>query len=318
MKNILLLVTVAVLCACQPSVKMEFINITDNSSTLVFHYKNIPDEAIITFFAVGSNGGALEWRLSNYNDCEIVGTDGTDSIHLKGLKPFSQYNCRCSVYDCDSRKETVLQDVSFMTECYTAGATWVDLGLSVMWFSVNLGASTPYECGDAYAWGECETKKQFEGFTYTYLENYRYGVQKSIGKFSLPPQNDVATQNLGDGARMPSVEEVNELIERCEWSLIETPILGKNRYLVTGPNGNSITFVTDGSYWTRDLYEHDKSEDARLSYGRFTPKYLLESIYDYDKAYAMDFHSVKSVKRGGRFIHKLRYSPGLIRPVKEK
>ena len=82
MKNILLLVTVAVLCACQPSVKMEFINITENSSTLVFHYKNIPDEAIITFFIVGSNGGALEYRLANHFDCEIVGTDGTDSIHL--------------------------------------------------------------------------------------------------------------------------------------------------------------------------------------------------------------------------------------------
>lgn len=31
---------------------------------------------------------------------------------------------------------------------------WVDLGLSVKWATCNVGASTPEEYGNYYAWGE--------------------------------------------------------------------------------------------------------------------------------------------------------------------
>ena len=34
----------------------------------------------------------------------------------------------------------------------------VDLGLSVKWATCNIGASTPEDCGDYFAWGEVEPK----------------------------------------------------------------------------------------------------------------------------------------------------------------
>ena len=38
------------------------------------------------------------------------------------------------------------------------GVEYVDLGLSVMWATFNVGASSPEDYGDYYDWGEVETK----------------------------------------------------------------------------------------------------------------------------------------------------------------
>ena len=38
------------------------------------------------------------------------------------------------------------------------GHEWVDLGLSVKWATCNVGASSPSEYGNYYAWGETSTK----------------------------------------------------------------------------------------------------------------------------------------------------------------
>lgn len=42
----------------------------------------------------------------------------------------------------------------------------VDLGLNVKWASSNLGASSPEDYGDYYAWGETETKEKYGWETY--------------------------------------------------------------------------------------------------------------------------------------------------------
>jgi hypothetical protein len=47
----------------------------------------------------------------------------------------------------------------------------VDLGLSVNWASCNLGATSPEECGDYYAWGETEKKAQYTQETYIYAND---------------------------------------------------------------------------------------------------------------------------------------------------
>ena len=39
------------------------------------------------------------------------------------------------------------------------GHEYVDLGLSVQWATYNVGADSPTEYGDYFAWGETETKK---------------------------------------------------------------------------------------------------------------------------------------------------------------
>lgn len=41
------------------------------------------------------------------------------------------------------------------------GHEYIDLGLSVKWATHNVGANTPEECGDYYAWGETTTKSTY-------------------------------------------------------------------------------------------------------------------------------------------------------------
>ncbi|MGM9816741.1 MAG: hypothetical protein ACI304_06750, partial [Lepagella sp.] len=41
------------------------------------------------------------------------------------------------------------------------GYEWVDLGLSVKWATKNVGATSPSDYGDYYAWGETSTKSSY-------------------------------------------------------------------------------------------------------------------------------------------------------------
>ena len=97
------------------------------------------------------------------------------------------------------------------TSCTTSelnGHEWVDLGLSVRWATCNVGASVPSGYGDYYAWGEIETKME-----YTEENSVTYGVE--LDDISGNPQYDVATANWGEGWRMPTEQELDELTDKC-------------------------------------------------------------------------------------------------------
>lgn len=83
----------------------------------------------------------------------------------------------------------------------------VDLGLSVKWASFNLGASNEYDAGDYYAWGETKTKYNYTWGTYLYNND---------NPASLPKAKDVARKKLGDGWRMPTKAEIQELVDTVE------------------------------------------------------------------------------------------------------
>ncbi len=142
----------------------------------------------------------------------------------------------------------------------------VDLGLSVKWATCNVGATTPEEYGDYFAWGETETKDKYSWAT------YKWGTSSNMTKYNttdgktiLDPEDDAAQVHWGDKWRMPSKEEVDELTQQCSW--IWTTRNNVNGYKVTGPNGNSIFLPAagykgsgptypageDGLYWTNTI-----------------------------------------------------------------
>lgn len=126
---------------------------------------------------------------------------------------------------------------------------FVDLGLSVKWCNVNVGASSPEGYGGYYSWGETEEKDKYTDVTYDHNK----------------PFEDVASkQGMG---RMPSVEEFKELYESC------TEIKGnyhgtEGLYMVSRYNGNTIFLPcagarlgtsahhvdTNGYYWSSTYY----------------------------------------------------------------
>ena len=119
---------------------------------------------------------------------------------------------------------------------------YVDLGLSVLWATTNVGANEPEEYGDYFAWGETEPKDSYTSANYKWNDNTKYNSNGGLTSIQL--EDDAANANWGGEWRMPTKEEYSELIEQCIWTW--TQHNGINGYQVTGPNGNSIFLPATG------------------------------------------------------------------------
>lgn len=118
----------------------------------------------------------------------------------------------------------------------------VDLGLpsGTKWATCNIGASSPEETGDYYAWGETSPKSTFT------IDNY---ADKNYGIFpddiSGNVLYDAARKEWGSRWRMPTAEECEELMANCkEKSVI---LLDPSKKMLIGPNGNYI--IVPVTYW---------------------------------------------------------------------
>ena len=140
--------------------------------------------------------------------------------------------------DDDSSDDTVSGKIS--------GHYYVDLGLSVKWATCNVGAESPEDYGNYYAWGETETKDE-----YTSSNSVTYGVE--MDDISGNAEYDAATANWGSSWRMPTYDEMEELVDSCTWTW--TTENDVNGYLVTGPNGNSIFLPAGGFRYGASLYD---------------------------------------------------------------
>ena len=130
----------------------------------------------------------------------------------------------------------------------------VDLGLSVKWATCNVGAEAPEQAGDLFSWGETTTKTSWKWGTYKYCEDgsasklTKYNTLSSNGaidsKITLEAEDDAATVYWGDAWRMPTTNEIKELMDQCDWTW--TTQNEVNGYKVTGPNGNSIFLPVTG------------------------------------------------------------------------
>lgn len=150
-------------------------------------------------------------------------------------------------------------DISPMLDDYE----YVDLGLpsGTLWATMNIGANSPEEYCDYFAWGETEPKENYDWSTYewcngsenTMTKYCTYGYYGTVdGKTELEPEDDAASVNWGASWRMPTVEQLQELIDNCTWTSMQQN--GVNGRLVTGPNGNTIFLPAAGSRQNSSLY----------------------------------------------------------------
>lgn len=124
----------------------------------------------------------------------------------------------------------------------------VDLGLSVKWAKMNVGAVSEEDYGEHYAWGETESKSYFSWSSYAYCNGTPSTITKynsHDGKTSLEPADDAANIVMGGDWYTPTKAEMDELKDRCKWKL-ET-LNGEKVYRVTGPNGKSIVLPLGGN-----------------------------------------------------------------------
>lgn len=196
-----------------------------------------------------------EWQ---YVQASNISSDGNFSVSLTGLKPETTYYYCAYLY----QEGSYLYDdssLSFTTEKSSDEPTpgdAIDLGLSVKWASHNVGASSPEGYGNYYAWGETATKSSYYGdnsttYGLSYSELQSRGIIGSDG--NLTASYDAATANWGGSWRMPTRDEIKELVNNCTWKW--TTYKGVNGRLVTGPNGNSIFLPAAGYRHGTDLYD---------------------------------------------------------------
>lgn len=147
----------------------------------------------------------------------------------------------------------------------------VDLGLpsGTKWANMNVGATTPVEDGNYYAWGETATKE-----TYTNQNAVWYDANNAMTAEKLQAQNvidangnltaahDVATVVWGEEWRLPTADEIEELSNTylCNWEWV--PAYGeaaKPGFKITGPNGRYIFLPASGSYFDNILLDAGKA-----------------------------------------------------------
>jgi len=146
------------------------------------------------------------------------------------------------------------------------------LGTEVYWHEYNLGASSPEELGDYYAWGELETKAAYTWENYNCAGGDKYSkVDHSNGGYSYTPslwnEHDPSSQQLspefvrfGAHWEMPYPYEVQQLLDtrnspethKWEWKTKGGVHGWEITYLV---NGKSI-FLPAGGYKWGDALEH--------------------------------------------------------------
>ena len=190
------------------------------------------------------------------------------------------------------------------------GVEAVDLGLSVKWANMNVGATKDSGFGSYFAWGEIKTKKYYSWGTYAWSkDDSNFLLKYSIAdkKIQLAPTDDAARANWGGEWRMPTIAECEELTDpdKCSWEW--TTKDGVNGYKVTGKKtGNSIFLpitgfrfydgvqfrAIKGIYWTSSLYQ-----------GNPNRAYCLE--FDFSDV-DVTFGNLSSNRFSGRCIRAVR------------
>lgn len=133
---------------------------------------------------------------------------------------------------------STIDSIGFV-DVFNNGHEYVDLGLpsGTLWATMNVGADSPEDYGDYFAWGEI-----------TPNSNYTYSKNSKV----LSLSDDAANANWGGAWRMPTKAELDELINSsyttCTWT-------GNGCKVTSKINGNSIFLPAAGSKSTTGYYD---------------------------------------------------------------
>ena len=209
-------------------------------------------------------------RIGTY---AFTGQSNLEKVYFRRITPPANLNkfvfANCSNALFYVPKEASLDDFKVLTEdglthairhvmtfaAYINGHEFIELGDGIKWALTNIDANKPYEFGSFFAWGETETKSNYNWSTYKWgdedtITKYNYTDSKAV----LGVEDDVARQNWKGTWRIPSVAEWEAIMENSEkfdakWvdDYLGTKIYG---YLikskVAGYEDNCIFIPADG------------------------------------------------------------------------
>ena len=221
--------------------------VTNVTSTTATSGGNVTDDGGATVTARG-----VCWSTSpdpTINDNKTTDGNGTGAFtsQLTNLTHSTTYYIRAYATNSEGTSYGEQRYFSTLSDGMINGHQYVDLGLSsgLKWATCNVGADSPEDYGNYYAWGETETKAE-----YTQDNSVTFGQQ--LNDISGNAQYDAATANWGGSWRTPTKDEIRELIYNCNWTP-ETQN-GIDGFKVTGNNGNYIFIPASGYRDGSSLY----------------------------------------------------------------
>ena len=156
----------------------------------------------------------------------------------------------------------------------------IDLGLpsGLLWATRNVGAATPSDYGDYFAWGETEPKDVYIKDTYRHYDSDKGWTKYNDedGLTTLQSEDDAAATHYG--GRTPTTDEWEELYENTKTEWITINGVSGRRFI--GPNGNSLFLPAAslryssetgllgsyGLYWTATLFRGSTADAWRFRF----------------------------------------------------
>ena len=202
----------------------------------------------------------------------IKGNDIARTVKLADLRHNSDLSRMDEINETAlKRVEKYRAAIQLLTEseCGTAvnsnGYEYVDLGLSVRWATMNIGAAKISDHGGYFAWGETDNKEDYSWSAYKHGSSaddlMKYSFMDNMVR--LEPRDDAAALNWGGAWRMPTSAEWEELCNKnnCTWewtSIEDTP-----GYRITskkpGYTGKSIFLPAAGYFRGQAIEGAEKS-----------------------------------------------------------
>ena len=190
-----------------------------------------------------------------FNDNYVVLGNGIGSftVSVTDLTPSTE--CHVRAFAVTAIGTYYGNEISFTTD-----NGWVDLGLpsGTLWAICNVGANSPEDYGDYFAWGETEPKNYYNWSNYQYCNGSsnmltKYCNSSSYGYngytddlISLEPIDDAASSNWGENWYTPTYNNWVELYQNT--TIVWTTQNGVNGLRFTGSNGNNIFIPAAGYY----------------------------------------------------------------------
>ena len=168
------------------------------------------------------------------------------------------------------------------TAVSTQSYDYVDLGLpsGLLWANCNIGAKAPTDYGDYFMWGSTEPNTNdyctwencpFNTGNDDYNKNYFDSVKDSVCPNGiLAPEYDAAAVILGNDWRLPTKDDINELIANTEHEWIKNynnsginGILFKSNYNENHSELGTELFIPAAGYRHANKF-NDQNYCARL------------------------------------------------------
>ena len=229
-------------------------------------------------------GGIISVNFVN----AFTASNPTLSVNGSAAKPIKLYenampmgkvhNNTILVMFYDGRQFNV---IAIESQRAAAPTGFVDLALpsGLLWCEHNVGASTPYEDGLYFSWGNVIGHVDGSGYDFSDVVYAETPGAALTGNIPVNGTYDLVRHNMGAPCRLPTMGEFQELNSNCESEWTDEDGVAGRRF-TSRINGNSIFFPASGYYGGASLY-------GRGSHGG----YWSSSYGSATRAYYLDFSS---------------------------